>query len=56
MLTKAENEMLTRVDAGTPAGELLRRYWLPVAVASELTADHPARLSYCFAMGADGSV
>ena len=44
MLTKAENEMLTRVDAGTPAGELLRRYWLPVAVASELTTDHPTQL------------
>ncbi len=30
MLTQAENEMLTRVGAGTPAGELQRRYWIPV--------------------------
>jgi hypothetical protein len=36
MLTSAENEMLTRVSAGQPAGELLRRYWLPVGVACEL--------------------
>ena len=30
MLTQAENETLTRVGAGTPCGELLRRYWHPV--------------------------
>ena len=33
MLTKEQNERLTRVGAGTPGGELLRRYWLPVSVA-----------------------
>jgi 5,5'-dehydrodivanillate O-demethylase len=27
MLTHAENERLTRIGPGTPAGELLRRYW-----------------------------
>ena len=27
MLTREENETLTRVGRGTPAGELLRRYW-----------------------------
>jgi 5,5'-dehydrodivanillate O-demethylase len=36
MLSKKENERLTRVGPGTPAGELLRRYWHPVAVAAEL--------------------
>src|SRR5713226_9708964 len=41
MLTSAENEMLTRVSAGQPAGELLRRYWLPVGVACELSAENP---------------
>ncbi|MGH7847413.1 MAG: Rieske 2Fe-2S domain-containing protein [Candidatus Binatia bacterium] len=41
MVTKEENEMLTRVGPGTPAGELLRRYWLPVAVAQELTEEKP---------------
>ena len=36
MLTKEENERLTSVGPGTPAGELLRRYWQPIAPASEL--------------------
>ena len=44
MLTSAENEMLTRVSAGQPAGELLRRYWLPVGVACELSAENPTQL------------
>jgi 5,5'-dehydrodivanillate O-demethylase len=43
MLTPEENEMLTRVGPGTPAGELLRRYWHPVAIASELTEDNPVK-------------
>ncbi len=37
MLTAEENEYLTRVGPGTPAGELLRRYWHPVAIAADLT-------------------
>ena len=44
MLTKEENEMLTRVGPSTPAGELLRRYWLPVGVASELSAETPTQI------------
>src|SRR4029079_16961740 len=44
MLTKEENEMLTRVGPRTPAGELLRRYWLPVGVASELSAENPTMI------------
>jgi 5,5'-dehydrodivanillate O-demethylase len=43
MLTRDENETLTRVGRGTPAGELLRRYWMPVAAAGELTADKPIK-------------
>ena len=43
MLTREENEMLTRVGPGTPAGELLRRYWHPVAVAAELTEENPTK-------------
>jgi 5,5'-dehydrodivanillate O-demethylase len=43
MLTKDENELLTRVGPGTPAGELLRRYWHPIAVAKELTEEQPAK-------------
>jgi 5,5'-dehydrodivanillate O-demethylase len=36
LLTPANNDLLTRVGPGTPMGELLRRYWQPVAGASEL--------------------
>jgi 5,5'-dehydrodivanillate O-demethylase oxygenase subunit len=43
MLTREENETLTRVGRGTPAGELLRRYWMPVAAAGELTDDKPIK-------------
>jgi 5,5'-dehydrodivanillate O-demethylase len=43
MLTHQENEMLTRVGPGTPAGELLRRYWHPVAIAAELPEDNPVK-------------
>ncbi|HZT05871.1 MAG TPA: Rieske 2Fe-2S domain-containing protein [Chloroflexota bacterium] len=41
MLTHEENELLTRVGPAQPAGELLRRYWHPVAYLHELTDDHP---------------
>ena len=36
MMTKEESQLLTRVGPGTPAGELLRRYWQPVALSEEL--------------------
>ena len=32
----AKNELLCRVGSGTPMGNLLRRYWMPIAGASEL--------------------
>src|SRR6476469_6861120 len=43
MLTKEENEFLTRVGPGTPGGEFLRRYWFPVAYVPELTDEEPTR-------------
>jgi 5,5'-dehydrodivanillate O-demethylase oxygenase subunit len=43
MLTREENELLTRIGPGTPAGELLRRYWHVVAAASEITAEKPKK-------------
>jgi 5,5'-dehydrodivanillate O-demethylase len=43
MITQAENDLMTRVGKGTPAGELLRRYWHPVALAAELTAEKPTQ-------------
>jgi 5,5'-dehydrodivanillate O-demethylase len=39
MLSKQVNERLTQVSAGTPMGELLRRYWHPVATVPELDAE-----------------
>jgi 5,5'-dehydrodivanillate O-demethylase oxygenase subunit len=38
MLSREENETLTRVGPGTPMGNLLRRYWYPVAATAELLA------------------
>ncbi len=43
MLTGEENALLTQVGRGTPCGELLRRYWHPVAGAAELTEEKPIR-------------
>lgn len=36
MLKKEDNERLTRVGPGTPAGELFRRYWQPACMSSEV--------------------
>jgi 5,5'-dehydrodivanillate O-demethylase len=36
MMTPKQQETLTRTSPGTPMGELLRRYWFPVGVSSEL--------------------
>ncbi|HEX9743488.1 MAG TPA: Rieske 2Fe-2S domain-containing protein, partial [Nitrospiraceae bacterium] len=42
-MTPEENEYLTSVGPGTPAGELLRRYWQPIAASAELTDEKPIR-------------
>jgi 5,5'-dehydrodivanillate O-demethylase len=36
MITQEENELLTRVGPGTKMGNLLRRYWQPVAGLAEM--------------------
>ena len=36
MTTQSDNETLTRTNQGTPMGEVMRRYWLPALLASEL--------------------
>jgi phthalate 4,5-dioxygenase oxygenase subunit len=36
MLSREANEVLTRVGAGTPMGELFRRFWLPALLTEEL--------------------
>jgi 5,5'-dehydrodivanillate O-demethylase len=43
MMTVEENERLTRVGPGTPMGELLRRYWMPIAISSDITNRPVAR-------------
>jgi 5,5'-dehydrodivanillate O-demethylase len=42
MLTKEQNDRLTLVGPGTPMGELMRRYWQPIAGLSELN-DTPTK-------------
>jgi phthalate 4,5-dioxygenase len=36
MLSAENNELLTRTNAGTPMGELLRRFWVPIAKIDEV--------------------
>src|SRR3954471_21613349 len=36
MLSREENELLTRTGPGTAMGELMRRYWFPVLLSEEL--------------------
>ena len=43
MLSGDENQKLTQVGPGTPGGELLRRYWHPVAIAQELSHENPTK-------------
>jgi 5,5'-dehydrodivanillate O-demethylase oxygenase subunit len=42
MISKEDNDRLTQVRAGTPVGDLLRRYWYPIGAAAEL-ARHPTK-------------
>jgi len=41
MLTKEENELLTKTGPETPCGDFFRRYWQPIALSEELEADAP---------------
>lgn len=38
MLSREENELLTRTSPGTPMGELIRRYWIPALLSAEIPA------------------
>src|SRR5690242_20439361 len=38
MLSREDNELLTRVGAGTPMGNMLRRYWMPAVLSEDLPA------------------
>lgn len=43
MLTSEQNDLLTHVGPGTPAGALLRRYWHPIALARDLNDEQPTK-------------
>src|SRR5581483_3815691 len=44
MLSKEQNERLTKVGPGTPCGELMRRYWHPVAASADLVKNPVKRV------------
>ena len=50
MLNEKDNEVLTRVGPGTPMGDLMRRYWQPIAASKELE-DNPFRTKEVTVMG-----
>lgn len=52
MLTVEQNERLTQVGPGTPMGELMRRYWHPIAASAELL-DNPFRTKEVRLLGED---
>lgn len=39
MLSKEKNELMTRVGPMAPAGQVLRQYWIPAALAEEVSGD-----------------
>jgi phenylpropionate dioxygenase-like ring-hydroxylating dioxygenase large terminal subunit len=41
MLSHQDNEILSHVGPGTPTGELMREYWMPACLSSELEKDGP---------------
>jgi 5,5'-dehydrodivanillate O-demethylase len=45
MLTPEQNQLLTCVGPGTPGGNYLRKFWLPVGLSSELL-DFPRRVRF----------
>jgi len=47
MLSREDNELISRVGPGTPGGDMMRRYWHPVALAREIPvggAPKPVRI------------
>jgi len=43
MISAEQNELMTRIGPGTPAGKLLRRYWQPVALVDEMQGERPVK-------------
>ncbi len=44
MITVEENQLLTQTHPGTPCGDMLRRYWQPVALGDELPGGAPLKV------------
>lgn len=45
MLSHEDNELLCRIGAGTPMGNLMRRFWMPALLTQELERDgRPVRI------------
>jgi len=42
-MNKEQSRLITQTAEGTPAGDLLRRYWQPVALSEELEGPRPLR-------------
>jgi phthalate 4,5-dioxygenase oxygenase subunit len=59
MMSQEQNDLLTRIGPGTPAGRLMRMYWQPAALAEELTGPRPIRpvrlLGENFVLFSDGN-
>ncbi|UYP18262.1 aromatic ring-hydroxylating dioxygenase subunit alpha [Rhodococcus sp. Z13] len=43
MLKQEDNERLTRTGPGTPLGKMMRAYWQPAALVSEMPEDRPVK-------------
>jgi phthalate 4,5-dioxygenase len=43
MLSPEQNDLITRTGLATPAGQLMRRYWQPAALADELAGNRPVK-------------
>jgi phthalate 4,5-dioxygenase oxygenase subunit len=43
MLSQADNDLVTQTGPDAPAGRLLRAYWQPVALASEMLEQRPVK-------------
>jgi len=56
MLSKEENELVTRVGPGTPAGEMLRRYWWPVGFTEHVKEKAARQKCACLAKTSCSSV
>ncbi len=50
MLPREENDLLTQVSAEKPLGRLMRRYWIPALLSSEIPEpDCPPCACVCLA-------